>query len=56
MGLVSTELKRQAALDAGADLGAAVGCGLELIWGVRLLRVGRGFDVVYDSVGIGASR
>jgi len=51
VGLVSTELKRQAALDAGADLVLLSGAD----W-VDLGRAatpgGRGFDVVYDSVGI----
>lgn len=51
VGLVSTELKRQAALDAGADLVLLSGSDWVDV-GRAATPGGRGFDVVYDSVGI----
>ena len=51
VGLVSTELKRQAVLDAGADL--VLLSGSDWVESGRAATLGRrGFDVVYDSVGI----
>lgn len=51
VGLVSTELKRQAVLDAGADLVLLSGSDW-VASGRAATAGGRGFDVVYDSVGI----
>ena len=51
VGLVSTESKRQAVLEAGADL--VLLSGSDWVESGRAATAGgRGFDVVYDSVGI----
>jgi len=51
VGLVSTESKRQAVLDAGADLVLLSGSDW-VASGRAATASGRGFDVVYDSVGV----
>ncbi len=51
VGLVSTESKREAALGAGAD--SVLLSGSDWVEGARAATSGgRGFDVVYDSVGV----
>jgi NADPH2:quinone reductase len=51
VGIVSTESKRQAVLDAGADV--VLLSGSDWVASGRAATLGRrGFDVVYDSVGI----